>query len=480
MDSMRVNEIYEGDCLDVMRQFPDNCIDTILTDPPYGLSFMGKNWDHGIPGPVYWREALRVAKPGATLMAFGGTRTYHRLACAIEDAGWEIRDCITYFHDGSHAEAALMATLNDEQLAAYLELHYPNHQTSWVYGSGFPKSHNVSKGIDKSKGAEREIVGQYIPPQDDPKNKWSQNNAMYNRITGKGKLINPNGNKQEWLNITAPATPLAAKFDGWGSALKPAVENIVLAMKPMGQSYAANAEAWGVAGLWIDGGRIEASRNGDDYGRSAKRADGTISNHSWAKNGGFKSGNFQKPSSIGRYPANVILDGSETVEAEFAKAGNRLMSGRIGDSGNGQKTGLFNMGSIRQQTYFDTGTASRYFAHCPSDTEPARLHYCPKAPPSERATPGNNHPTQKPLSLMRYLARLSKTPDGGIVLDPFAGSGTTALACISEGRDYILIEKEASYADLCRRRIAEYTGHEIVPKEVKTESKEVVRQLGLW
>jgi site-specific DNA-methyltransferase (adenine-specific) len=529
---MRVNEVYEGDCLDVMREFPDNCIDSIITDPPYGLEFMGKDWDYGIPGVAYWREALRIAKPGATLMAFGGSRTYHRLVCAIEDAGWEIRDCIM-----------------------------------WVYGSGFPKSHDVSKGIDKAAGAEREVVGESPYKSRRPN---SMNGTTYNYNSDKFDCTKD-------LNITAPATPLAAKFDGYGTALKPAHEPIVLAMKPIDQGFAANAEKWGVSGLWIDGGRVGTDTN-DDYGRSPNRADGTRSRsrgHSFGE--GLKE-DAGKSHPNGRYPANVIHDGSEEVMAEFDKAGVRTTGGpgitqkndysnsmntgshrtreTIGYSDSGSAARFFQQcppdppqsnpcldctdciieteapkgrwpanvihdGSEEVMAEFDKagvrgghgggksaytaggfetggystdgnyqkiprnwgeGSAARFFAQCPPDPtahpEAARFHYCPKAGKRERGQ-GNNHPTVKPLSLLRYLAKLTRPPDGGIVLDPFGGSGTTALACIAEGRDYIIIEKEPEYAELCRRRIAEYSGKEVAPVEVKVKS-EVVKQMSLW
>jgi site-specific DNA-methyltransferase (adenine-specific) len=240
----------------------DNCVDTIITDPPYGLLFMGANWDHGIPGVAYWREALRVAKPGATLMAFGGTRTYHRLACAIEDAGWEIRDCIM-----------------------------------WVYGSGFPKSQNVSKAIDKAAGMEREIVGErpIAYPDSDC---WGIPNKNDNGDVHKENIYTPPGNiKNGNRQITAPATPLAKKFDGYGSSLKPAYEPIVMAVKPMGQSYAANAEEWGVSGLWIDGGRVET--NGDEVPLFTNGIERERNRSSYDTGGSNRTGGM---SSKGRYP----------------------------------------------------------------------------------------------------------------------------------------------------------------------------------
>jgi hypothetical protein len=182
-------QLFCGDCLDVMATMEDNSIDSVITDPPYGLEFMGKGWDHGVPGALYWQECLRVAKPGAALLAFGGTRTHHRLMCAIEDAGWEIRDCLM-----------------------------------WLYGSGFPKSHDISKAIDKAAGAEREVVGEYCMPTDS-----DAGNAGKPTIDrGNGGNFTAGGN----VHITAPATDAAALWHGWGTALKPAWEPIILAMKP--------------------------------------------------------------------------------------------------------------------------------------------------------------------------------------------------------------------------------------------------------
>lgn len=460
LSELRVNKVYEGDCLEVMRQLPDNCIDTILTDPPYGLEFMGKNWDHGIPGAAYWRECLRVAKPGATLLAFGGTRTYHRLVCAIEDAGWQIRDCITYFHDASHhQELAFMASLNEEQLAAYLELHYPNMQLAWVYGSGFPKSGDISKMLDKQEGAEREVVRKHPFPC----------GVGYNGTQSIG------GRWQDVPTITSPASPIAQKWDGWKShGLKPAYEPIVLARKPMGQSYADNARQWGVSGLNVDGSRIETDGS-EELRRNAKGGENGLNGTSTFKIRERKVDD--KPFYTGRYPANLIHDNSPEVEAVFAKAGvsvskkgHRDPNGSMGYHGGASGT------NYRLDGHNDTGTPSRFFAKCPAD----RFYYHPKAPPSERSTPGNNHPTQKPLSLIRELAKLTKTPDGGVVLDPFAGSGTTALACIAEGRDYILIEKKAEYCEIIKRRIAEYNGEAIEEKKIELSNNETVKQMPLW
>ena len=220
-----------GDNLDVMRGMDECSVDTIITDPPYGLKFMGKSWDHGVPGVPYWAECLRVAKPGAMLLAFGGTRTHHRLMCAIEDAGWEIRDCIM-----------------------------------WVYGSGFPKSHAIGKAIDKAAGAEREVVGSKVglPGYSDTR---ESDESGYG-----GGWKDP---KAECA-ITAPATDASKLWHGWGTALKPAYEPIILAMKPLDGTFAQNALKWGVAGLWIDGGRVGLPEG--DAGWDVPQADLSVVN----------------------------------------------------------------------------------------------------------------------------------------------------------------------------------------------------------
>jgi hypothetical protein len=206
-------ELHDGDCLDVMRAMDANSVDTVVCDPPYGLSFMGKNWDHGVPGVAFWQAALQVAKPGAMLLAFGGTRTHHRLMVAIEDAGWEIRDVIM-----------------------------------WVYGSGFPKSHDISKAIDKAAGATREVTGEYDSRNRYDNGQRASNGTYAKHITGE-KTYGP-------TNATAPATDAAQEWQGWGTALKPAWEPIIVAMKPLDGTFAQNAMKHGVAGLNIDGSRI--------------------------------------------------------------------------------------------------------------------------------------------------------------------------------------------------------------------------------
>jgi site-specific DNA-methyltransferase (adenine-specific) len=372
-----INQIIHGDCFDVLKNIPDSSIDLILTDPPYGLSFMGKNWDHGVPGVQFWIEALRVAKPGAHLFAFGGTRTFHRLAVAIEDAGWEIRDTIM-----------------------------------WVYGSGFPKSLDVSKAIDKMAGANREVVG----------SKEVSDMRGGNFKTSNGRIL---------VNITAPATEDAKQWQGWGTALKPALEPITVARKPLTGTVAENVLEHGTGAINIDGCRVECEGkpvfiNGVERDRNRS---------SYDTGGSNRTG---KITTQGRWPANLIHDGSEEVVGLFPY----------------QKSGKVKPHVIKRDKTvvdFQRGLTQRTGHSLSSEGSAARFFYCAKASKSERGE-GNTHPTVKPLGLMKYLITLG-LPPGGIVLDPFCGSGTTALACKELGRNYICIEKELEYYQIACNRL---------------------------
>jgi len=371
--------LYHGDCLEIMATLDENSIDSIVTDPPYGLSFMGKDWDHGVPGVGFWKEALRVAKPGAMLLAFGGTRTHHRLWCAIEDAGWVIRDTVM-----------------------------------WVYGSGFPKSHDISKALDRESGVERE-------------NKFG---GAISRFAG------PTGNKRcdncgKWLVSGSPCqcprpqdTPVSKNgivWDGYGTNLKPAYEIICLAMKPLDGTFANNALEWGVAGLNIDECRI----SGEEI-RDARKSDGTKGGqtfHGQQYDNRKQEHNPQR----GRWPSNFVHDGSEQVLQLLEQSGhNSCSSSKGNDSESLRRDGV-----------------SRYF-------------YCAKSSRKERTCNGIvecSHPTVKPVALMEYLCKLTKTPTGGVVLDPFMGSGTTGIACVNTGRDFIGIEIDKDYFDTAKSRI---------------------------
>ena len=378
-------KLIQGDCLEVMKALPDNSVDACVTDPPYGLKFMGKKWDYDVPTVEQWKEVYRVMKPGAFLLSFGGTRTYHRMVVNIEDAGFEIRD-----------------------------------QIQWLYGSGFPKSLSVGKAIDRAAGAKREIVG-YAEPLGREKRKANQGKGTGNIPFSEEEGIGA-------LNIiTAPATPEAEQWDGWGTALKPANEPICLARKPIEGTVAANVLKWGTGGLNIDGCRVGTEEN-------CGRPQGTMPHPMDWGNRSQKNGIFTtKGNSQGRFPANVIHDGSDEVVGLFPNTVSKW--GHSNNKGNKLESNINYVGTIRNsdgnEFRGDSGSAARFF-------------YVAKASKAERGE-GNTHPTVKPLKLMRYLCRLV-TPPGGTVLDCYVGSGTTGVAAQTEGFDFIGIDKDIEIA----------------------------------
>jgi len=375
-------KLINSDCIAAMTEMHSNSVDSIVTDPPYELGFMGKSWDSsGVAFNVeVWKEALRVLKPGGHLIAFSGSRTYHRMAVAIEDAGFEIRD-----------------------------------QIMWVYGSGFPKSHNISKGIDKAAGAERERVPY--------KGGIASGQANY----GGGGQIH-DGTKVGEISVTLAAQ----QWDGWGTALKPAHEPMVLARKPVIGTIANNVLNFGVGGLNIDGSRVGSEG--------------------------------------GRFPANFIHDGSDEVLALFPDTG-KSTGGRIGKKSMGDVTnvpaGQYEAGD---PGYGDSGSAARFF-YCAKTSKRDRNEGLDGFPIKEvpfgghgnkeedfmsqalrNAPRANHHPTVKPTSLMQYLVRLV-TPPNGTVLDPFMGSGSTGKACAYEGFNFIGIDQSAEYVEIAQARI---------------------------
>lgn len=353
---------------------------------------MGRKWDStGIAHNVdLWKECLRVLKPGGYLLSFGGTRTYHRMACAIEDSGFEIRD-----------------------------------QIQWIFGSGFPKSYNISKGIDKKFGVERKVVG--------------KNNSKGIR-TGSGNYVGDDY-KQKGYDITAPATNEAKQWDGWGTALKPANEPICMARKPLSEkTIVANILKWGTGGINIDDSRVEFAehddlRIGKDYKHHAKAG---------LENGNHKdnqSGKLETLHNIqGRFPANVILDeeaGELLDEQSGITQSAKVKLNKQAYDGESNTKFLRGFSTINNQ-YNDHGGASRFF-------------YCAKASKKEKGD-FNNHPTVKPIKLMEYLVTLV-TPPNGVVLDPFAGSGSTLVAAKNRGFNYIGIEKEQEYIEIAEKRL---------------------------
>ena len=425
--------VHHADCAEKIRTLADCSIDSVVTDPPYALisiskrfgksgrtestatkaqpyqrharGFMGKQWDTGAVAftAEFWVEVLRVLKPGAHLIAFGGTRTYHRLACAIEDAGFEIRD-----------------------------------QIGWVYGSGFPKSHDVSKGIDRHNGDAREKVLKPNPP-------------AYQRSVG---------NTRPWMldhdhkvDSDTAASAASAAWEGWGTALKPAWEPIVLARKPLTGSVAANVLAHGTGALNIDACRVEGEVPAFEYFETGSKR---------GFDGGIKGGARTGAKREGRWPANVIHDGSEEVIAAFPESDGQLAS--VGPQ-HGPKSSVNTYGDYGPRKTFnprgDSGSAARFF-------------YSAKADAGDRLE--SKHPTVKPVDLMAYLVRLI-TPPGGTVLDPFAGSGTTGMACLREGFNAVLIEREAEYVADIHRRLAHVKGDDTPLFARKTSAEVEARTL---
>jgi len=417
--------IYQGDCLEVMKGFDDNSIDTIITDSPYGLSFMGKKWDYDVPSIDIWKECLRVLKPGGTALIFAGSRTQHRMACNVEDAGFILKDCIM-----------------------------------WIYGSGFPKATDISKQLDKKAGAERKITG-YKSTHINRQNTENWKKSAQEMKHGAFKTEKSNTSGGGLTPIAEPATPEAILWNGWKShGLKPAYEPILVAVKPNDGTYANNALKWGVSGLNIDGGRIEGSYK---WRASDSKIKGEI----------FKEGSFgDKPHDKGRFPANIILD--EEAGRLLDEQSGELKSGALkpykqkGES-------IFYTTEIRNvESKANNGGASRFF-YCAKSSKSERNAGCEKLEKkdkkrfgsggrtkvdgewietnSERKPFKNHHPCVKPLKLMEYLCTLTKTPTGGIVLDPFMGSGTTGVACKNTGRDFIGIELNPEYIEIARKRI---------------------------
>jgi len=406
--------IINGDCLLEMAKLPENSVDSIVTDPPYGISFMGKDWDHGVPGEHFWKEALRVAKPGAHLLAFGGTRTFHRLAVAIEDAGWEIRDCVM-----------------------------------WVYGSAMPKSLNVGKSIDKQAGAKREKIGDN--PNERPN--CTKDNTLYEY-----------GSTGKQGGITAPATEGAKKWDGWGTALKPAWEPIIVARKPFEGTVAENVLKYGTGAFNIDECRVPADPSVDDMLRITIR--NKRKSETWEKGSGFKNEKNQLTGipQNGRFPANLIHDGSKEVTDLFPEAGNGHWSYKPAKDGGIYKYGLKDMSDGGSERLMEN--AARFFYVAKASRED-RDEGCEKLPSKEWKNEGaaipqradrpfvpshNNHPTVKPTTLMRYLCRLV-TPPNGTILDPFMGTGSTGKAAKLDGFKFIGIEINKDYCEIAKARI---------------------------
>jgi len=458
---MKTNIILNGDCLEHMKKLPENSVDAIITDPPYGLEFMGKDWDkfkqgkniaggttgEGTPfgrskplNSVYQydleqknqmqnhffefgKEALRILKAGGYMLIFGGTRTYHRMTCGIEDAGFEIRDCIM-----------------------------------WMYGSGFPKSLNIGKQVDKIQGNEREIVG-----------KGEAGYMVDIAKTRKEQGYRPNLTKS---TKEFELTKGNSEWEGWGTALKPAYEPIILARKPLSEkNVALNVLKWGTGGLNIDACRINHNEEIKTTKRIGRKDALVMTNESC----GFDNTKNTMASADpkGRFPANIILD-EEAGEILDEQSGISKSSGGSGEKSMGAlgdtKYGKYNKKLGENAGGLgDKGVASRFF-YCAKASKSERNFGLENTDIKEKPIPinephnskslkerynmvsKNNHPTVKPINLMEYLIKLV-SKEGAIILDPFIGSGTTAIACIKLNRDWIGIEKEPEYIKIANARI---------------------------
>lgn len=420
-----------GDCLEQLKLMPDNSIDSIVTDPPYGISFMGKKWDYQVPSQEVFAEMLRVLKPGGHALVACGTRTQHRMAVNIEDAGFEIRDVIT-----------------------------------WLYGSGFPKSMDISKAIDKQAGADRPdaIKGGHMGAAGRSHGSDYANDAdleIENKIPaviGKG-----------FLTRGTPQTESAKQWQGWGTALKPACEFWTLARKPISEkTVAANVLEHGTGGINIDRCRIGTS---DSISSTLNQ---NTRGHLIGSGGSKKERDtVYHQSPLGRWPANLILD-EEAAEALDEQSGtSKPKPSRSGPKG-GNKGALPNFGgssadAIEYWPEDQGGGASRFFYvakaskgernHGLDEFEPSKTNDGRKKEIDNAYQRGgterlNTHPTVKPIKLMTYLCRLI-TPPNGIVLDPFMGSGSTGVAAIKEGFGFVGIEREPQYFEIAKARINE-------------------------
>lgn len=399
-------QLIHGDCLEVLKGIPDDSVDSIVTDPPYGLSFMGKKWDYDVPDQAVWEECLRVLKPGGHLLAFAGTRTQHRMAVRIEDAGFEIRDMIAWVYGSGFPKSMDVSKAIDKMDAAHARRARQLRFTEWVRSTGLTSaeinritgtdmgSHYTTAASQPCVATREHIeklrphfgveVPEWVEQLVDERTVESENfkrrevlrvvTGMDTTIQRPGIPLQDSSAKREYP-ITAPATDAARQWQGWGTALKPALEPITVARKPFKGTVAANVLEWGTGAINIDGCRVEGGES-----------DGITTS--------------------GRWPANLIHDGSD------------------------EPTELL-------------GAASRFF-------------YCAKASKKDRGE-GNTHPTVKPTDLMAYLCRLV-TPPGGVVLDPFMGSGSTGKAAVREGFLFIGIEMDAEYLAIAEARIAHEAG----------------------
>jgi site-specific DNA-methyltransferase (adenine-specific) len=373
---MKKYQLFNGNNIDKLRELEDNSVDAVVTDAPYGLSFMSKKWDYDVPSVELWREVYRVLKPGGHVLSFGGTRTYHRMVVNMEDAGFEIRD-----------------------------------QIQWLYGSGFPKSHDIGLNIDKKNGKIGNRAKAFIVAvQSGQKDKDTS-----------GDLPNP--------NRTIKGYKSENEWNGWGTALKPANEPICLARKPFVGTVAENVLQYGTGGLNIDECRIAT--------------DELIAAH--YNTGGSTGYTTGTTTASGRFPANVIHDGSDEVVELLTNAARFFYCPKVSKSE--RNAGC---GGLKLKTPAELATQEKTHILIDEDGNGRTSPYLGKISPAH-----NHHPTIKPIDLMRYLCKLI-TPPGGIVLDPFMGSGSTGCAAILEDFRFIGMELDEEYFKIAEARITHF------------------------
>lgn len=436
---MNKTKLMQGNNIELLKKLPDNSIDSVVSDPPYGLSFMGKKWDYDVPSVDFWKEVYRVLKPGGHILSFGGTRTYHRMVVNIEDAGFEIRD-----------------------------------QIMWLYGSGFPKSHNIGKAVDKLEGNEREVK-EYIAPDGKKRTGVLTGDEFYK---SEGDTYN---------NDTRYKTKGSSPYEGWGTALKPANEPICVARKPISEkSVAENVIKWKTGGINIDGCRVET-----DDSITFNSFD-SVSDSGWK---GVNRNPYEQHSE-GRFPANLILDeeAAQMLDEQSGISKSNCKSGVV----EGKEANVFNDGEnktsghkkkIMVGDYKDKGGASRFFYIAKvskkernmgldgfEEKDSKKIAF-PEVDyvgsdgsirTNKHTTTKNNHPTVKPINLMAYLCRLI-TPENGIVLDPFMGSGSTGVAALLEGFRFCGMEMDKDYFKIAESRIENYEKYrEFLDKKKKS------------
>jgi DNA modification methylase len=407
-------KIINGNNIDVLKQYPDNHFDSIITDPPYGIDFLGKAWDANTGALETYQECMRVLKPGGHILAFSAARTYHHLAITLEQAGFEIRD-----------------------------------QIMWIYSSGFPKSQDIGKQIQKKLGVKKT---KKIKTHD------IRNNGLLEK---KGSVE---------LEQVVATDPEAKEWSGWGTQLKPAHEPICMARKPMKQTIAKNCQEWGVGALNIDACRVSTN---DEFGGGRKASSGDFVQ-------GYEHDGWAPGSDLGRFPANVIHDGSDEVVALFPNssgAGGSIPKTKI--TGYGEFGGGSSTYTPDQRTPFNSGSgsAARFF-YCPKVNRKERHIGFDQLPPvydrreeglssagiqgiqklngEKKTDGGNNHPTVKPVELMKYLIKLV-TPNNGKVLDPFCGSGSTGMAAVELGHEFVGCDLDPNYCKIAEARIVAWT-----------------------